>query len=76
MSPGGHPPKLYLAHLLPKNPAGELWRELPPTSLGRPTVPFDELIRALEDEYARAAGRARRGVARGRAAPACGGRRR
>ena len=58
MSPGGHPPKLYLAHLLPKNPAGELWRELPPTLLGRPTVPFDELIRALEDEYARAAANA------------------
>jgi len=55
MSPGGHPPKLYLAHLLPKNPAGELWRELPATPLGRPQVPFDELIRALEDEYARAA---------------------
>jgi GTP-binding protein HflX len=55
MSPGGHPPQLYLAHLLPKNPAGELWRELPATPLSRPTVPFDELIRALEDEYARAA---------------------
>lgn len=55
MSPGGHPPQLYLAHLLPKNPTGELWRELPPTPLSRPRGPFDELIRALEDEYARAA---------------------
>jgi GTP-binding protein HflX len=55
MQPGGQQPRLHLAHLLPKNPAGELWRELPATSLYQPSFRFDELIRSLEDEYARAA---------------------
>jgi GTP-binding protein HflX len=55
MNPGGQPPRLYMAHLLPKNPAGELWRELPPTYVHQPLFRFDELIRSLEDEYARAA---------------------
>ncbi|MFO0576371.1 MAG: GTPase HflX [Polyangia bacterium] len=52
---GGQPERLYLAHLLPKNPQDELWRELTPAPLHRVDVRFDELIRALEEELARAA---------------------
>ena len=52
---GGQPERLYLAHLLPKNPQDELWRELTPAPLHRVDVQFDELIRALEEELARAA---------------------
>jgi GTP-binding protein HflX len=55
ISRGGQPERLYLAHLLPKNPQDELWRELTPAPLHRVDVQFDELIRALEEELARAA---------------------
>ncbi|MBL9040057.1 MAG: GTPase HflX [Myxococcales bacterium] len=52
---GGRSERLYLAHLLPPNPRGELWRELPPLPLSQKEVIFDELIPALEDEYQKAA---------------------
>jgi GTP-binding protein HflX len=52
---GGRSERLYLAHLLPPNPRGELWRELPPLPLSQKDVIFDELIPALEDEYQKAA---------------------
>jgi len=55
IGPSGQPTKVYMAHLLPKNPAGELWRELPPQSPYRLELNFDELIRALEEEWTRAA---------------------
>ena len=52
---GGRSERLYLAHLLPPNPNGELWRELPPVLLHQQEVVCDELIPALEDEYQKAA---------------------
>lgn len=52
---GGRSERLYLAHLLPPNPRGELWRELPLLPLSQKEVIFDELIPALEDEYQKAA---------------------
>ncbi len=52
---GGRSERLYLAHLLPPNPQGELWRELPPVLLHQQEVVADELIPALEDEYQKAA---------------------
>jgi len=51
----GRAARLYLAHLLPPNARGELWRELPPVPLHRQEILCDELIPALEDEYQRAA---------------------
>ncbi len=52
---GGRSERLYVAHLLPPNPQGELWRELPPVLLHQQEVVCDELISALEDEYQKAA---------------------
>ncbi len=51
MTPSGQAGQLLMAHLLPPNPEERLWRELPPEPVHRQTLNFDELIRALEDEY-------------------------
>ena len=61
MTPGGLPGRLYMAHLLPPNADERLWRELPPVSAqrGESEQPFDELIRALEDELQRSAAASR-----------------
>ena len=61
MTPGGLPGRLYMAHLLPPNAEERLWRELPPVSAqrGENEQPFDELIRALEDELQRSAAASR-----------------
>lgn len=55
MGRGGRSERLFVAHLLPPNDRGELWRELPPVPLQRQEVVVDELIPALEDEYQKAA---------------------
>lgn len=49
----GRPALLHGAHLLPENSQGELWSVLPPESIHRFKLPFDELMRSLESEFAR-----------------------
>jgi GTP-binding protein HflX len=67
MRPSGQPDRLLCAHLLPDNPEGRLWRELPPepifsspgsgpgSSPGDTRLRFDELIESLEEELQRKA---------------------
>jgi GTP-binding protein HflX len=63
MKPGGALGPMTCAHLLPPNPEGEQWRVLEPISaheLQKYRAPdFQELIRALEDEFAEHARTAR-----------------
>jgi GTP-binding protein HflX len=53
VGPGGQPGPLYIGHLLPDNPEGDLWRELPPESVHAPETDFEELMDALEAEFQR-----------------------
>ncbi len=55
MTASGQAEQLFIAHLLPPNPQEQLWRELPPETIARQSLHFDELIRALEDEYQKSA---------------------
>ena len=50
----GGPGMVHSAHLLPENPGKELWGQLDPEPAHRLTVDFRELIRSLEEEFARA----------------------
>ncbi len=50
----GLPQRLHCAHLLPENPAGKLWTVLEPLQVHDQQVDFLELIRSLEEEFARA----------------------
>jgi GTP-binding protein HflX len=50
---GGQPGPLYVGHLLPDNPEGDLWRELPPESVHAPETDFEDLMEALEAEFQR-----------------------
>jgi GTP-binding protein HflX len=55
MRPDGTPGQLLCAHLLPENPAQELWRALDPvpaTAAGLGELDFASLMRALEEEFA------------------------
>jgi GTP-binding protein HflX len=46
---------VHVAHLLPENPEGKLWTELDPVPLHElGQLDFEELVRSLEDEFARA----------------------
>lgn len=47
------PALVHAAHLLPENAQGDLWSVLPPEPIHRFKLPFDELIRSLESEFAR-----------------------
>ena len=58
----GFPGKSWLAHLLPYNAEGQAHEVLPPFAPGRMDVDFQELIRSLEEEFAR--GRKRRDATR------------
>ena len=53
VGPGGQPGPLYTGHLLPDNPEGDLWRELPPESVHAPETDFEALMDALEAEFQR-----------------------
>jgi GTP-binding protein HflX len=53
VGPGGQPGPLYVGHLLPDNPEGDLWRELPPESVHAPETDFEALMEALEAEFQR-----------------------
>jgi GTP-binding protein HflX len=60
MARDGTPSQIRIAHLLPENPAGRLWTELEPQPVHRNAIDLLELIRSLEEEFARATGAARR----------------
>ncbi len=53
MRPNGEPSTLSSAHLVPENPTGALWRELPPEPIAAAKLDFLELIQSLEEEFAR-----------------------
>ena len=53
VAPGGHPGPMYIGHLLPDNPEGDLWRELPPESVHAPKTDPEALMDALEAEFQR-----------------------
>ena len=53
IGPDGLPEKLYSAHLVPAPVEGRDWAFLEPTVPGRQPFGFDELITALEEEFAR-----------------------
>jgi GTP-binding protein HflX len=57
--PDGTAGAISCAHLLPENPEGKLWRELPPSPAQQPDVDFGALIRSLEEEFAARATEAR-----------------
>ena len=50
----GTPGMVHCAHLLPENPGKELWTQLDPVPAYNLSVDFRELIRSLEEEFARA----------------------
>ena len=49
----GLPERLYSAHLLPAADNGDVWTFLEPVHPARQQEPFDELVRALEEEFTR-----------------------
>ena len=55
VGPGGQPGPMYIGHLLPDNPEGNMWQELPPESVHVPQTDFAELMAALEAEFNRKA---------------------
>ena len=54
MDKQGGPRWLHCAHLLPENAGGQLWRQLDPIPVHDQALDFLELIRSLEEEFARA----------------------
>ncbi|HMU38003.1 MAG TPA: GTPase HflX [Pseudomonadota bacterium] len=54
LSRSGRPDRLFVAHLLPPNAQGELWRELPAVPLHRQTLAPSTFLPALENEYQKA----------------------
>ena len=48
VSPDGTPGNLYLAHLLPPNGTGQLFKTLTPTPFHQCSIPFDSFIAELE----------------------------
>jgi GTP-binding protein HflX len=53
-NPTGYPGRVYCAHLLPENPQGDLWTLLEPSTVHELELDFLELVRSLEEEFARA----------------------
>ena len=49
----GLPERLYSAHLLPTGENGQMWGFLDPVHPARQDEGFDELVRALEEEFSR-----------------------
>lgn len=50
---GGIPGRFQVAHILPPNPQGEMWKILNYSDLGRVDINFEELIRDIENESER-----------------------
>jgi GTP-binding protein HflX len=63
MNRAGLPAQIHIAHLLPDNPEGRLWSELEPVQLHALELDFLELVRSLEEEFARVASATRRAAA-------------
>jgi len=59
VSPGGRAGLVYVGHLIPDNPSGKVWEELPPEPAHNLSLNFAELMGALEAEFARKAKSAR-----------------
>lgn len=55
VNPGGRAGLVYIGHLLPDNPAKELWRELPAEPAHSLSTNVAELMTALEAEFSRKA---------------------
>jgi GTP-binding protein HflX len=53
-NPAGYPGRVHCAHLLPENPRGDLWTLLEPATVHELELDFLELVRSLEEEFARA----------------------
>jgi GTP-binding protein HflX len=53
MDPTGRPAHVYGAHLLPENPSGKLYQDLPVERFAQWSVNFEALISSLEQEFAR-----------------------
>jgi GTP-binding protein HflX len=49
----GLPGEVYIAHLLPENGQGNIWTELPTTTVYNLDIDFSELISSLEEEFAK-----------------------
>ena len=56
MDGDGIPTDISIAHLLPDNPAGEVWQLLEPVHPSLHDLDFTTFIRSLEDEMSRAVG--------------------
>ncbi len=52
---GGRAGLVYCGHLLPDNPQGQMWRELPAEPAHALSIDFQETMAALEAEFARKA---------------------
>ena len=50
---GGTPGRFQVAHILPPNPQGEMWRILNYSDLGRIDINFEELVKDIESESER-----------------------
>lgn len=50
---GGIPGRFQIAHILPSNPQGEMWRIINYNDLGRVDINFEEFIRDIEQEFER-----------------------
>jgi GTP-binding protein HflX len=53
VGPDGAPGVVYLAHLLPPSPGGEIYRQMGPLNLGMLPANFTEIIESLEEEFRR-----------------------
>src|SRR5439155_11613741 len=53
MDPAGRPAHVYAAHLLPENPEGRLYQDLPGGRFAHWQLDFGALIGSLEEEFAR-----------------------
>ncbi|HET6614146.1 MAG TPA: GTPase HflX [Kofleriaceae bacterium] len=55
---GGRPKHVFIGHLLPDNPAGKLWEELPAAPAHAVGIDFRRLMAGIEAEFSRSAPRA------------------
>ncbi len=53
MTPSGGSGALHIGHLMPDNPKGEIWRELPAEPAHTPVTDFADLMTGLEAEFSR-----------------------
>ena len=56
MDSQGFPTRVHIAHLLPDNPAGEVWQLLDPVPPSQLDLDFLAFVKSLEDEISRSVG--------------------